>query len=183
MALKSTVYKFDLNVADLDRQVYGDFPLTLARHPSETEARMMLRLLVFAFNASEDLAFGRGISTDDEPDLWRKSLSGEIELWIELGTPDPERLRKACGRAAAVVLYCYGDRASPVWWAKHEKALQRLDRLRVYQVGDGSCDALAALANSGGQIQCTIESGEAWLSAADASVHVVPTRLTPNPDC
>jgi uncharacterized protein YaeQ len=177
MALKSVVYRFDLNVADMDRQVYGDFPLTLARHPSETEARMMLRLLAFAYHASEGLAFGRGISTDDEPDLWRKSLSGEIELWIDLGTPDPERLRKACGRAQDVVLYCYGDRATPVWWEKHGKALQRFDRLRVYQVDDTSCDALAALAGSGAPLQCTIESGEAWVSAGNLSIHVEPRAL------
>ena len=177
MALKSTVYKFDLNVADLDRQIYGDFPLTIARHPSETGARMMLRLLAFALNASEDLEFGRGISTDDEPDLWRKNLTGEVELWIELGTPDPERLRKAAGRAEEVALYCYGDRATPVWWDKHGKALQRFDRLRVYQVDDASCDALAGLVDGGNPIQCTIESGEAWVSAGDASIHIVPVVM------
>ncbi len=177
MALKSTVYKFLLNVADLDRQVYGDFPLTVARHPSETAARMMLRVLAFALHASDDLAFGRGISTDDEPDLWRKSLTGEVELWIDLGTPDPERLRKACGRADEVVLYCYGDRATPVWWEKHAAALARLDKLRVYQVSDETCEALAGLAESGAALQCTIEGGEAWLSAGDASLQIQPRRL------
>ena len=177
MALKSTVYKFDLNVADLDRQVYGDFPLTLARHPSETEARMMLRLLAFALNAAEDLEFGRGISTDDEPDLWRKSLTGEVELWIDLGTPDPERLRKACGRSAEVVLYCYGNRATPVWWDKHGDGLKRFEHLRIWQIDDAGGDALAALASAGNAIQCTIEGGEAWVSAGDSSVHVVPVRL------
>jgi uncharacterized protein YaeQ len=177
MALKSTVYRFDLNVADLDRQVYGDYPLTLARHPSETEARMMLRLMAFALHASGDLEFGRGISTDDEPDLWRKNLVGEVELWIELGTPDPERLRKACGRSDTVVLYCYGDRAAPVWWEKHRDSLQRFDKLRIYRVDDASCEALASLAASGQPLQCTIESGEAWLTAAELSVHVVPLPL------
>jgi uncharacterized protein YaeQ len=177
MALKSTVYRFDLNIADMDRQVYGDFPLTLARHPSETEARMMLRLLAFALHACDDLEFGRGISTDDEPDLWRKNLVGEVELWIELGTPDPERLRKACGRSETVLLYCYGDRATPVWWEKHQNALQRFDRLRVFQVDDASCEALALLAVSGQPLQCTIESGEAWLTAAGDSVHVVVSTL------
>lgn len=176
MALKSTVYKFDLNVADLDRQVYGDFPLTLARHPSETEARMMLRLLAFALDASEELEFGRGISTDNEPDLWRKSLTGEVELWIELGTPDPERLRKACGRADAVKLYCYGDRATPVWWKKHSRDLERFDRLRIWQVDDATSDNLASLA-AGGHVQCTIESGEAWISAAEQNININLTTI------
>ncbi len=177
MALKSTVYRFDLNVADLDRQVYGDFPLTLARHPSETESRLMLRTLAFALHADERLEFGRGISTDDEPDLWRKDLTGEIEQWIELGTPDPERLRKASGRAAEVVLYCYGDRATPVWWDKHESALQRFSSLRVFQIDDATCEALAALAGQGDAIQCTIEGGDVWVSAGDSSIHVAPRTL------
>jgi len=177
MALKSTVYKFDLNVADLDRQVYGDFPLTLARHPSETEARMMLRLLAFALNASPDLEFGRGISTDGEPDLWRKSLSGNIEQWIELGTPDPERLRKACGRAREVRLYCFGDRATPVWWEKHSGGLARFSNLRIWQIPDASVEALASLAVTGTAVQCTIESGVAWVSARDQSIQVAPSSL------
>ncbi len=177
MALKSEVFKFSLNVADMDRQVYGDFPLTVARHPSETEARMMLRVLAFALNADQRLEFGRGISTDDEPDLWRKSLAGDIELWVELGTPDPDRLRKACGRADQVLLYCYGDRATPVWWDKHGAALARLDRLRVFQLDDATCGALGELARSGLQLQCTIDGGVAWLSAGEVSLQASPVEL------
>jgi len=177
MALKSSVYKLSLNVADMDRQVYGDFSQVVARHPSETEARMMLRVLAYAMHASERLAFGRGISTDDEPDLWQKSLTDEIELWVELGTPEPERLKKACGRAQAVVLYCYGDRATPVWWSKHRAILEGLDRLAVYQVSDDTCSQLAALAGNVDSLQCTIESGEAWFSGDNASVHVTPVAL------
>ncbi|HKK22067.1 MAG TPA: YaeQ family protein, partial [Pseudohaliea sp.] len=136
MALKATVARLTLQLADLDRQLYRDFPLTLARHPSETEARMMLRVLVFAFHADEKLEFGRGISTDDEPDLWLRNLDGTIDRWVELGTPEPERLKKACGRAERVLLYSYGDRAVPVWWSRHGPALERLRRLTVWQVPD-----------------------------------------------
>jgi len=177
MALKSTIYKARLNIADMDRQVYGDFPLTLARHPSETDERMMLRLLAWALHADELLEFGRGISTDDEPDLWRKSLTGDVELWIELGAPDPERLRKACGRADKVILYSYGDRAIPVWWDKHSAKLTRLDRLQVMHISDQSMQALSQLAAPSMQIQCTIEGREAWLSDDSASVNIVPQPL------
>jgi uncharacterized protein YaeQ len=177
MAQKSTIFKAKLNVADMDRQVYGDFSLTLARHPSETDERMMLRLLAFALHAGEQLEFGKGISTDDEPDLWQKSLSGEIDLWIELGTPDPDRIRKACGRAREVVLYAYGRRAVPVWWEKHGAALRRFDNLKIFEISGDSCEQLAAMVQGSMLLQCTITDGEAWLTCGDQSVNVKPAPL------
>ncbi len=177
MAQKSTIFKAKLNVADMDRQVYGDFSLTLARHPSETDERMMLRLLAFALHADEQLEFGKGISTDDEPDLWQKSLIGEIDLWIELGTPDPARIRKACGRAREVVLYAYGRRAVPVWWEKHGAALRRFDKLKVFEIPGDCCDQLADMVQGSMLLQCTITDGEAWLTCGDQSVNVKPVPL------
>jgi uncharacterized protein YaeQ len=177
VALKSTIFRLRLQLADIDRGVYQDFPLTVARHPSETDARLMLRVLAFALQADEQLAFGRGISTDDEPDLWQHSLDGQIERWIELGTPDPERLRKACGRAREVVLYAYGDRAVPVWLRRHGAALSRLERLRVWQVSDSECRALAELLAPGSSLQCTISEGSALLVAGDHAVNVTPLSL------
>ncbi len=176
MALKSTIYKAELNVADTDRHVYQDFQLTLACHPSETVERLMLRLLAFARHASENLEFGRGISTDDEPDLWRKDLTGSIELWIELGTPDPDRLRKACSRAQQVVLYCYGERSVPVWWKKHQSRLERFDNLEVLQVDQAGCDELAALVQPSMRLQCTLEGSDLWFAADAGSAQV---RLEP----
>ena len=177
MALKSTIFKADLNVADMDRQVYGDFPLTLACHPSETGQRMMLRILAFALHADERLAFGRGISTDDEPDLWQKDLAGNIQLWIELGTPEPDRLRKACSRAERVILYAYGDRATPVWWNKHRDALARFDNLTIFQVGDSDAQALAAFAAPRMDLHCTISEGEVLASDGERSLSITPLPL------
>ena len=177
MAQKSTIFKARLNIADMDRQVYGDFALTVARHPSETDERMMLRLLAFALHADEQLEFGKGISTDGEPDLWRKSLSGEIDLWIELGTPDPDRIRKACGRAREVVLYAYGRRAVPVWWEKHGAALRRSENLKVFEIPADSCEQLADMAQASMQLQCTITEGEAWFNCGDQSANVKPAPL------
>ena len=179
MALKSSICKVRLNLSDLDRNVYGDFNLSVARHPSETEARMMLRILTFALHAGTDdaLEFGRGISTDDEPDLWRRDLTGEIELWVDLGTPDPDRLRKACGRSREVLLYCYGDRSVSVWWDKHAAALERFRNLSVYTISDGDRDALAALASSNLDLQCTISGGEVWVTVAGQTVEVRPVVL------
>jgi uncharacterized protein YaeQ len=177
MALKSTIFKARLNIADMDRHIYDDFPLTIARHPSETEERMMLRIMAFAFNASETLEFGRGISTEDEPGLWQKDLVGNIDLWIELGNPDPERLRKACGRAKQVILYAYGDRATSVWWQKNQNALSRFSNLSIYQVDDASLADLAAMTALGMSLHCTITEGEALVSDGQATTTIVPTAL------
>ena len=181
MALKSTIYKAKLNVTDMDRHVYQEFPLTIACHPSETELRMMLRILAFAMHACERLEFGRGISTDNEPDLWQKSLTDDIELWIDLGTPEESRIRKACGRAHRVVLYAYGDRSVPVWWSKQEAALKRFDNLRVVQISDDSLKALSTLASSNMSLQSVIEEGQVIFSSAehDALIERVLTVLKP----
>ena len=100
MALKATIFKADLHIADMARNYYAEHALTVARHPSETDERMMARILAFALNADERLAFGKGLSDADEPDLWQKDLTGAIEHWIEVGQPDEKRLLRACGRAA-----------------------------------------------------------------------------------
>jgi uncharacterized protein YaeQ len=177
MALKSTIFKVRLNVSDLDRNVYDDFTLSVARHPSETDARMMLRIAAFALHADPLLEFGRGISSDDEPDLWQRDLSGLVDLWIELGTPDPDRLRKACGRSKQVLLYAYGERALKVWWSKHADALERFDNLSVFGVSDTAYEGLAALAAPGLSVQATISGGELWLNTVGQSVELNPQRL------
>lgn len=177
MALKSSISKVRLNVSDLDSDVYGDFNLAVARHPSETEARMMLRIVAFALHANERLEFGRGISTDDEPDLWLKDLRRDIDLWLDLGTPDPDRLRKACGRARQVVLYAYGERSFNVWWEKHATALERFRNLAVYKISDADRDALAALASPSMNLQGTISGGELWLTNEAQTVEIRPSLI------
>ena len=163
MAHKATIYKADLNIADIDRHYYHDHAFTIAQHPSETDERMMLRLLAFALHANEDLVFGRGLSSDDEPDLWQKDLTGTIELWIDLGQPDERRLRKASGRARQVVVYSYGGRGARTWWDLNRDKLTRMENLRVFSVSFESSQALARLAQRTMQLQCTIQDGQVWL--------------------
>ena len=177
MAIKSSIYKAQLSVTDMDRHVYDTFPLTIACHPSETEARMMLRIVCFAIHADPNLVFGRGISTDNEPDLWQRSLSNDIELWIDLGTPDESRIRKASGRAERVLLYVYGDRSVAVWWAKNEAALKRFSNVSVVQISDESMQAMAALASSNMSRQGMIEDGQLALSSA-AHETLIEVELT-----
>jgi len=172
MALKSSIYKAKLNVTDMDRHVYQEYPLTIACHPSETEARMMLRILAFAMYSSESLEFGRGISTDNEPDLWQRSLAGDIELWIDLGTPDESRIRKACGRSDRVVIFAYGERSVAMWWSKQEAALKRFNNLQVVKISDDSMSALGALAGSNMSLQCVIEDGQVVFSSSEHEAYV-----------
>ena len=161
MALKSTIYKAEVSIADMDRHYYAEHALTLALHPSETEERMMVRLLAFILNAHERLIFGKGISTDEEPDLWHLDYSGEIRLWVEVGLPDERRIRKACGRADAVQVYLYGTLADK-WWRDNEQAMNALDKVSVFQLPDTS--ALKTLCQRNMSLQCTIQDGDVWLS-------------------
>lgn len=131
MALKATVVRAELQLSDMDRHHYAHYPLTLAQHPSETEERLMVRLLAFALHADERLEFGRGLSTDEDPDLWQRDYGGEVERWIELGQPDESRIRKACGRSRQVTVVNYGGRAAGLWWEKNAGALARHGNLTV----------------------------------------------------
>jgi uncharacterized protein YaeQ len=177
MALKATVYRAELAVSDIDRGYYATHSLTLARHPSETEQRLMIRLLAFALHAEERLSFGRGLSSDDEPDLWRKEDNGEIGLWIDVGLPDERRLRRAAGRARALILLVYGQRAAEVWWRKNQAALARLSTLTVLQLADDAVERLAELAGRNMTLQATVQDGQISLSDAGSYVVIEPARL------
>ena len=180
MALKSTIFKAELQIADLDRNYYQNHALTVARHPSETDERMMVRVLAFALYADSALAFGKGLSAEDEPDLWRKDLTGAIELWIEVGLPDEKRIRRACGRARQVVVLSYGGRVADRWWQQNQAALKRQDNLAVINLSPEDSRALAALAARGMQLQCTLQDGEAWLIVDGENTRIAPeTRLAP----
>ncbi len=159
MALKSTVFKAELAIANIDRAYYHDHVLTLARHPSETDERMMMRLLAFALHADPMLAFGRGLSADDEPDLWQRDRTGLIERWIDVGLPDEREVRKACGRARDVHVLAYGGRAAALWWADARQRLARQERLTVQEVPVEASQALARLAQRTMRLQCTIQDG------------------------
>lgn len=174
MALKSTIFKAELQVSDLDRHHYGSYSLTLARHPSETDERMMVRLLAFACYASDTLGFCKGISDDDEPDLWDVDLTGNVRRWIEVGLPDERRLRKACGRAGAVTVLSYGGRAADIWWQQNQPALARQEKLTVLNLLSVQSQALAALAERSMDLSCTVQEGQVWLASGKESLQLEP---------
>jgi len=174
MALTATIRKAEFQISDMDRGYYATHTLTLAQHPSETDDRLMVRLLAFALNADDRLEFGRGLSVDDEPDLWRRDYTGDIELWIELGQPDESRLRKAAGRSRAVQLITYGGRATDIWWERNAAAANKLS---VLEVMDLPADFVAEW---GAQVERTmrwdvlIQDGEVQLLSDKAQLAVTP---------
>lgn len=174
MAANATIYKAELQVTDLDRHYYATHALTLAQHPSETETRLLVRLLAFALHADERLEFGRGLSDEDEPALWRRDYTGDIEQWIELGQPDESRLRKASGRAAQVVVVGYGGQAAEAWWKRNAGALGRLRNLTVMELDDAAVDAAGALLVRGMRVTAMIQDGELQLMDAERSVSLRP---------
>ncbi len=172
MALSATIFKAHLQISDMDRHYYGEHQLTLARHPSETDERMMVRLLAFALHADERLGFTKGLCVDEEPDLWQKSYSGEIELWIDVGLPDERRVRKACNRAVKTCLYLYGGRTADLWWQRNADKLGRFANLTVLEVPEAASAGLVSMVQRSMQLQCTIQDGEIWVSGDGRTVTV-----------
>ena len=172
MAIKATIFKANLQIADMERHYYHDHALTLARHSSETDERLMVRLLAFALHAHEYLEFGQGMTTDDDADLWLKDLTGAIELWIDVGVPDEKLIRKACGRSTQVIVYTYGGRIAEMWFAQNKNQFDRLKNLTVINLPVETTNAISKLTQRTMQLQCSIQDGQVWLSDGKESVEV-----------
>jgi len=172
MALKATIYKAAVNVADLDRNQFLDATLTLARHPSETQERMMLRLLAWIKYANERLQFTRGLSAEDEPEAWLLNDHLGIDLWIELGLPDERRIKKACTQSAEVALFTYNSRAAEIWWQQNKNKCSQFNNLSVWYLNDEQLAALSAFAGRTMILQATIQDGAIWLSDAENNLEI-----------
>ena len=185
MALKSTIFKANLAVADIEHSYYADHALTLARHPSETDERMMVRLVALAFNAWKlqdvcngdgTLAFGAGLSDPDEPDVWLRDFTGRTRLWIEVGQPEDKPIIKACGKSDEVVVYCF-NHAAEIWWRGIENKLTRPQNLHVFRVPTAASQLLAKLAQRSMQLQATIQEGVLMLGDGTNSIDIEPVRF------
>jgi uncharacterized protein YaeQ len=176
MAQKATIYKVELSVSDMDRHYYETHKLTVAKHPSETDERLMVRLLAFALNANEQLELTKGLSTDDEPDIWQKSLSDELELWVALGQPSEKIVRQSCGKAGKVIIYCYGGRTAEMWWDKIKNSTTRFDNLSVVNLSEADTSELEKLASRSMKLQVNIQDGEVMVSVDDNMVYVNPVE-------
>lgn len=174
MATGASIHKVELQIADIDRHYYRDHALTVACHPSETAERLMVRLLAFALYAHEALAFGRGLSTPDEPDLWRKDLTGSIDLWIDVGQPDERNIRRACNRARQVVVICYGGRGADLWWSQNGEQLKRQSNLTVLNLPFADTKALAAFVDRNMRLQCNVQDGQVSILSGAELVRTEP---------
>ncbi|MGB0505784.1 MAG: YaeQ family protein [Pikeienuella sp.] len=174
MAQKATVYKVELSVSDMDRHYYETHKLTVAKHPSETDERLMVRIFAYALSAHEQLEMTRGISTDDEPDIWQKSLSGELELWVTLGLPSEKVIRQSCGKSNEVIIYSYGGKTAEMWWDKIKNSTTRFDNLRVMNLSVEDTSELARLASRSMQVQVNIQDGDLMVIVNDDMVQLTP---------
>ena len=182
MALKATIHKARLQLSDMDRGVYLERALTLARHPSETDERMMIRLLAYALHVPADerqgaLDFSKSLWDTDEPDLWLKDLTGVIRHWIDVGQPDERRLLRAASRADRVTVIGYAA-STPVWWKGIAGKLSRVRNVAVWQVPAAESQALAALAERTMQLDVLVQDGTVSIGSGEALVEVTPVRLT-----
>ena len=184
MALKSTIFKANLQIADIDHGYYADHALTLARHPSETDERMMVRLVALALSAhllqtelggDGTLAFGAGLSNPDDPDVSLRDFTGRTRLWIEVGQPEDKPVIRACGKADQVLVYCFNP-AAEVWWRGMESKLSRPQNLSVWRVPTSASQALTALATRSMQLQATVQEGVLMLGDNQRHVDVECVR-------
>ncbi|MDS9949107.1 MAG: YaeQ family protein, partial [Planktomarina sp.] len=176
MAQKATIYKVELSVSDMDRNYYETHNLTVAKHPSETNERLMVRILSFALNAHEKLEFSKGISSDDEPDIWQKSLSGELDLWVTLGLPSEKIVRQSCGKSNKVIIYCYGGRTAEMWWEKIQNSTTRFENLQVINFLEKDTSELEKQASRSMRLQINIQDGDVMVGVEDRIVYVTPIK-------
>lgn len=181
MSIKATIYKANVQLSDIDRGVYGDYPVTLARHPSETDERMLIRLFAFALNVPVDsdhgaLEFAKDMWEADEPSLWQKDFTGAIVHWIEVGQPDEKRLLRATARVGRVSVYSFSA-STRIWWKGIESKLTRARNLAVWQIPSEQSAELAALAKRSMELQVTVQDGSIWVGDGTRSIEVAPARL------
>ncbi len=181
MAQNATIHKVELTVSDMDRHYYETHKLTVAKHPSETDERLMVRIVAFALNAHEHLEMTKGLSTDDEPDIWQKSLSGELDVWVALGLPSEKVMRQSCSKAAKVVVYSYGGRTAEMWWDKIRNSTTRFDNLQVVNLSETDTDALAKLASRAMKLQINIQDCDVMVTVDDSVVYLTPEQWKGNP--
>ena len=174
MALRATIHKVELHISDADRNYYASHSLTLAKHPSETDERMMARVIAFSLQAQDNLVFSKGLSDTDEPDIWVKDLTDAIQLWIEIGQPEERRILKACGRSDQVIIFCYGGQTSKIWWQGIQHKVARAQNLRVIALPKEAIETRGKWGERGMTMHVNVEDGEMLISTEQGQINLIP---------
>ena len=177
MALGATICKVFIDISDIDRGYYESRSLTIAQHPSETSARMMVRLLAWALYAGEHTEFGRGLSTDDEPAVYETNEAGDIARWIDVGCPDVKALRKAAGKSEDVVVLAYDESRYQAWWQARKGELGKIGKLTVRSISDESLEKLADMAGRNMKIAVTVQDGVVWMADDSHNIEISVATL------
>ncbi|MGO2684075.1 YaeQ family protein [Microbacterium sp.] len=177
MAIGSTIYTFAVQLADTDRGVYDDFTLRAARHPSETDAYMVTRLLAYCLEYTEGIAFGEGISSTEVPAVIVRDLTGAITAWIEVGAPDAERLHHGSRLADRVAVYTHRDPAKVTApWAG--KRIHNVEAIEVFSFDPGFIDDAVRLLERRSTVTLTVTEGQLYLdlngTTLTSTVHAQP---------
>ncbi len=172
MALGATVCKAFVDISDIDRGFYDSRTLTIAQHPSETPARMMLRLMAWILFAGDKTEFGRGLSTDGEPDVFETNDAGDIYRWIEVGCPDIKTLRRAAGKSEDVVVIAYDEARIEPWWQSRKGDLSKIDKLSVRWISDEDLEKIAAMAARNMKFAATLQDGVIWIADESRNIEI-----------
>ncbi|WP_299659555.1 YaeQ family protein [uncultured Psychromonas sp.] len=175
MALKPTIFKMNINVSNLDQDLYETIPLTIAQHPSETTERMVTRILAFVLNNQEFLSFTKGLSEADDPDIWAKNYSDEFLLWVDVGEPGFERIKKACRQAKSVKVYTFNTKSN-VWWKQSLKDFSKITA-QVYQFDFEQIQSFASLVERTMDFSITLTDNVFYIAADKGSCEVNLTTL------
>lgn len=178
MALRSSIFKANISLANLNTQIYDDIALTLALHPSETEERMMYRILAYLFCLQERLEFTEGLNNPDLPDIWQKDFTGAIEHWVDLGFPDEKRIKKALGRSNKVSIFTYNHFKFKIWFEKVSSNLINNPKVFVYCFEDNQPGELLQLVERSMILNCVIEDEQIFLSnnTVRAQINIKPAK-------
>ncbi|MGB0495717.1 MAG: YaeQ family protein [Kangiellaceae bacterium] len=175
MAIKPTIYKFNISLSDINREIYNTLNLTLAQHPSETAERMTTRLLAFCINYEEKLTFTKGLSEVEEPDIWCVEYNDDISLWIDVGEPDVERIKKASRKSNNVKVYSFNSK-SDVWWQQSQDQFKILNA-SFYRFDWDSIKTLSSLLDRTMNLSVMLTGDSAYVTYGDKSCEINWERL------
>lgn len=176
MAIKPTIYKLRMAISDFNRDYYDTVNLTIALHPSEKVERMMARIVAYCLNAQENMTFTKGLSEIEEPDIWVKALDDQISLWIDMGEPAPDRIKKSSRQAALVKVYSFNSK-SDTWWEQSKNKVQQYTNVQIYQLDWQQIQTLATFVQRSMDWSLSISGDTVYIAAENEGCEMLIKAL------